>query len=63
MIVNGKYDLVSGWKEEITILLLLKSPSKLFNWAEKTSGVELNDFNCGLKAYKKHCRKKNRSFG
>jgi hypothetical protein len=28
-------------------------PSKLFNWAaRKTSGVELNDFNCGLKAYK-----------
>jgi hypothetical protein len=24
----------------------------------KTSGVELNDFNCGLKAYK-NCRKKN----
>jgi hypothetical protein len=28
-------------------------PSKLFNWAaRKTSGVHLNDFNCGLKAYK-----------
>ena len=28
-------------------------PSKLFNWAaRKTSGVKLNDFNCGLKAYK-----------
>ena len=28
-------------------------PSKLFNWAaRKTSGVQLNDFNCGLKAYK-----------
>lgn len=27
-------------------------PSKLFNWAaRKTSGVKLNDFNCGLKAY------------
>ncbi|MGY8933977.1 MAG: glycosyltransferase, partial [Flavobacteriales bacterium] len=29
-------------------------PSKLFNFAaRKTSGVQLNDFNCGLKAYKK----------
>jgi hypothetical protein len=28
-------------------------PSKLFNWAARqTSGVQLNDFNCGLKAYK-----------
>ena len=28
-------------------------PSKLFNWAaRKTSGLELHDFNCGLKAYK-----------
>ena len=27
-------------------------PSKLFNWAaRKTSGIQLNDFNCGLKAY------------
>src|SRR5690606_28279358 len=27
---------------------------KLFNWAaRRTSGVQLNDFNCGLKAYKK----------
>jgi hypothetical protein len=42
MIVNGKYDLVSGWKEEITILLLLKIPSKLFNWAEENiwCGIE-----------------------
>jgi hypothetical protein len=32
---------------------LQKFPSKLFNWAaRKTSGVQLNDFNCGLKAYK-----------
>ncbi len=29
-------------------------PSKLFNWAaRRTSGVKLNDFNCGLKAYRK----------
>jgi hypothetical protein len=30
-------------------------PSKIFNWAaRKTSGVQLNDFNCGLKAYHKN---------
>lgn len=54
MITNGKYDLVSGWKKKRYDSVVAKNlPSKLFNWAaRKTSGVELNDFNCGLKAYK-----------
>ena len=37
----------------MTMLLLKNIPSKLFNAAaRKTSGLKLNDFNCGLKAYK-----------
>lgn len=54
MISNGNYDLVSGWKKKRYDSVVAKNlPSKLFNWAaRKTSGVELNDFNCGLKAYK-----------
>ena len=54
MIVNQNYDLVSGWKKKRYDSVVSKNlPSKLFNWAaRKTSGVELNDFNCGLKAYK-----------
>jgi len=54
MIVNQKYDLVSGWKKKRYDSVFAKNiPSKLFNWAaRKTSGVQLNDFNCGLKAYK-----------
>ncbi len=53
MIVNNKFDLVSGWKKKRFDNKLTKNlPSKLFNWAaRKTSGVKLNDFNCGLKAY------------
>lgn len=53
MIVNDHYDLVSGWKKKRYDSVLSKNlPSKLFNWAaRKTSGVKLNDFNCGLKAY------------
>jgi glycosyltransferase involved in cell wall biosynthesis len=40
-------------EKSATIQWLLNLPSKLFNWAaRKTSGVELNDFNCGLKAIK-----------
>jgi len=53
MIVKDKFDLVSGWKKKRFDNKLTKNlPSKLFNWAaRKTSGVTLNDFNCGLKAY------------
>ncbi|MCB0446801.1 MAG: glycosyltransferase, partial [Gelidibacter sp.] len=53
MIVNDKYDLVSGWKKKRYDSVLSKNmPSKLFNWAaRRTSGVKLHDFNCGLKAY------------
>ena len=54
MITDGNFDLVSGWKKKRYDSVMTKNlPSKLFNWAaRKTSGVTLNDFNCGLKAYK-----------
>ena len=54
MILDQNYDLVSGWKKKRYDSVVFKNlPSKLFNWAaRKTSGVHLNDFNCGLKAYK-----------
>ena len=54
MIINEGFDLVSGWKKKRYDNKLTKNlPSKLFNWAaRKTSGVKLNDFNCGLKAYR-----------
>ncbi|MBC5841287.1 glycosyltransferase [Flavobacterium sp. F-380] len=54
MITTQNYDLVSGWKKKRYDSVVAKNiPSKLFNWAaRKTSGVQLNDFNCGLKAYK-----------
>jgi len=54
MITEDNYDLVSGWKKKRYDSKITKNlPSKLFNFAaRKTSGVELNDFNCGLKAYK-----------
>ncbi|MBA6151269.1 glycosyltransferase family 2 protein [Gelidibacter maritimus] len=53
MIVQEHYDMVSGWKKKRYDAVLSKNlPSKLFNWAARsTSGVKLNDFNCGLKAY------------
>ena len=50
-----KFDLVSGWKKVRYDSIIFKNfPSKIFNWAARiTSGVKLNDFNCGIKAYKK----------
>ncbi len=56
MIVSGGFDMVSGWKKKRYDSVLSKNmPSKLFNWAaRKTSGVKLNDFNCGLKAYRQN---------
>ena len=55
MVIQGGYDIVSGWKKKRYDSKIRKNiPSKLFNWAaRKTSGIQLNDFNCGLKAYQK----------
>jgi glycosyltransferase involved in cell wall biosynthesis len=47
------YDLVSGWKKKRYDPITKTIPTKLFNAAtRKMSGIELNDFNCGLKAYR-----------
>lgn len=54
MIVNEKYDLVSGWKKKRYDPITKTLPTKLFNaTARKVSGIQLHDFNCGLKAYRK----------
>jgi len=56
LIKNQDFDLVSGWKKKRYDSVITKNiPSKLFNWAaRKTSGVQLHDFNCGLKAFKRN---------
>ncbi len=55
MIVSENFDIVSGWKKKRFDSIIFKNiPSKIFNFAARiTSGIKLNDFNCGLKAYKK----------
>ncbi len=53
MIKNQKYDLVSGWKKKRFDPISKTIPTKLFNAAtRKLSGIQLHDFNCGLKAYR-----------
>ena len=52
MIVEDKYDLVSGWKQKRFDPLSKTLPTKLFNGATRwISGIQLHDFNCGLKSY------------
>ena len=53
MIVEDKYDLVSGWKQKRYDPITKTLPTKLFNAVSRwISGVQLHDFNCGLKAYR-----------
>lgn len=52
MLKDG-YDLVSGWKKERHDPISKTIPSKFFNFiTRKVAGIELHDFNCGLKAYR-----------
>jgi len=48
-----KMDIISGWKKKRYDPITKTIPTKLFNAAtRKMSGIQLNDFNCGLKAYR-----------
>ncbi len=48
------YDLVSGWKRNRRDPINKRWPSKLFNWAtRRLAQVDLHDFNCGFKAYRR----------
>ena len=54
MINQDNYDLVSGWKKKRNDPLSKIIPSKFFNLVTRIfSGIKLNDFNCGIKIYKK----------
>jgi|TARA_B110000503_G_scaffold102636_1_gene153279 glycosyltransferase involved in cell wall biosynthesis len=52
MIKEQNFHIVSGWKKKRYDPISKTIPTKLFNWAtRKMTGIHLNDFNCGLKAY------------
>lgn len=55
LIIEEKYDLISGWKKKRYDNTFSKNiPSKFFNAVtRKVSKVKLHDFNCGLKSYNK----------
>lgn len=54
--IEAGADLVSGWKQRRHDPLGKTAPSKVFNAVvRKISGVQLRDFNCGYKAYRREC--------
>lgn len=65
MLLQGKYDIVSGWKKVRYDNTLTKNiPSKIYNAVNrKLSKTNLHDMNCGLKAYKKNVVKSIEVYG
>ena len=65
MIMEDKFDLVSGWKKKRYDPVLSKNiPSKFYNWiARRSTGIKIHDFNCGLKAYRKQVVKSIEVYG
>jgi glycosyltransferase involved in cell wall biosynthesis len=52
MVTRQGYDMVSGWKKKRYDPISKTLPSKFFNYlTRRISGIQLHDFNCGLKAY------------
>jgi glycosyltransferase involved in cell wall biosynthesis len=53
MITSEGWDIVSGWKQKRYDPFSKTFPTKIYNAAARfMSGINLHDFNCGLKAYK-----------
>lgn len=56
--INAGYDLVSGWKQSRKDSFIKNTSSKFFNFITSLfSKVQLHDFNCGFKAYRKEVAK------
>ncbi len=54
MLEGEGLDLVSGWKQNRQDPISKRWPSKLFNWVtRRLAQVEVHDFNCGFKAYRR----------
>ncbi len=64
MIIEEKYDIVSGWKKKRFDSFIKNNTSKVYNQVARwVTGVKLNDMNCGLKAYKKEVVKSIEVYG
>jgi glycosyltransferase involved in cell wall biosynthesis len=65
MIIDEGYDVVSGWKKKRYDPFFSKRvPTRIFNWAaRRVTGIQLHDFNCGLKGYKLNVAKSVEVYG
>ncbi len=64
MIREDGFDIVSGWKKKRYDPFVKRITSKFYNaTARKASGINLHDFNCGLKAYRHEVVKSIEVFG
>lgn len=65
MVLEDRYDMVSGWKKIRHDNTFTKNiPSKFYNgMTRRLSGIQLHDFNCGLKAYRKNVVKSIEIYG
>jgi len=62
--LEGGLDMVSGWKKNRRDPLSKRLPSRVFNYVVRFfSGLELHDFNCGLKGYRREVVKSLRLYG
>ena len=64
LIEDGGWDLVSGWKQDRKDSFVKNKTSKVFNWfTSRMCGLNLHDFNCGLKAYRREVTERVKIYG
>ncbi len=62
--LNSGYDVVSGWKYKRFDPITKTIPSKFFNYVTaRTTGINIHDFNCGFKAYRKEVTENIKVYG
>jgi len=55
-IEDGRFDAVTGWKANRQDPVSKTFPSRYFNkMMRRLSGLDIHDFNCGLKAFRREC--------
>ena len=63
-LIDEGWDLVSGWKKKRYDPITKTIPSKFFNFiTSMMSGLKINDFNCGFKAYRAQAAKSIEIYG
>ncbi len=62
--IEEGWDLVSGWKQDRKDNFIKNNTSKIFNWfTSRMCGLNLHDFNCGLKAYRREVTQSVKLYG